>query len=810
MIHFLDHFFLVLVTAAYIGGILLAYLLPCGSGIWPLVISILPAAWLTAAKKYQPAQYCLLLCFVFLGYFNYLSVIKPPESSSHIYNIAGQHREVVIVGWLDQMAEQYEEYTRLIIRAKYYRSKDADRFKPAAGLIAVKYEGRLKPKIRPGTPLICRVNLSIPKPAGTPGLFNYKNYLAGKNIFVTAKISSPLLISSLDIKTSFWHDLSCFAEKTRSKAADFIIRHSREEIAPVYQAILTGSRAGIPPDLLEGFRQAGVTHILAISGLHLSILAGFLYSLFRFILSRSEKLLLYSNVRKLAGLLTIFPLIFYVTIAGGNAPVVRAFIMTAAAMLALLVDRRKNAAVIISFAALLILLPGPAALLTSSFQLSFAAIIFILASTDIYQKAMNNSLSMIEKARSYLLSGLTVSVLAVLGTAPILLFYFNRLSLISPLSNLIIEPLICMWSLPLGFISLAVSVFNQAAATFVLQIGTLGIDLAIRIIMALQNLHPSIWLPTPHLSVIFAYYASLVFAFLKYRQGKFSSASLIPFLAALFLIFYPPQQFINLWQNNTTISCIDVGQGNSTLISTPKGRQILIDGGGGYSTNFNVGKRVIAPYLWHLGIKKVDQIIITHPDSDHYNGIEFLLDHFNPQRLWVSGVQSESASYNRLLSLARSKGVKIGVPEGRFMRGRNWQLTSLKNSVVQGSDNDSGLIIRYDHQDFSMLFPGDITSRKELELADKYGKTLQTTLLLSPHHGSKYSSSRQFLHKVSPEICIVSSGRSPFFPADETMTRLRKAGIKTMQTKRCGTIVIKSSGKGYRITTTLPEKITPR
>ncbi len=801
---FLDSFFLLFITFAYGAGIVFSTLVQIALPFHLLLLSLLITTLLLVLKKNQATQYCILLCFFLVGWFNHHLCTTPPKADHHIYTIAKTNKEVVITGFLNKVVEQHEEHATLTIETRSYRTEHSAAFKPATGLITIRYQGQFEKQIAPGSPVICRTKLSIPRPLTTPGTFDYKNYLINKNIWVTGKITSPLLIDSLRIKPSLWDKWRYFPERVRARATTFIADHAKHGTAPLYQAILTGNKAGLSKELQEGFKANGISHILAISGLHLSILTLFMYGFFYFLLSRSEKLLLLFNVRKIASILTLFPLLFYVTLSGGNAPVLRAFIMAATAILAIITNRKKTIATLISFAALLILFIHPTALFTPSFQLSFAAIIAILAGSRLYVKALDHSLSPLNRLKIYVGSGLLISLLANMGTAPLLLFYFNRISFIGPLANLLIEPLICMWSLPLGFLALVFDPVLPSLGKVLLHLGSSGILLSTKIILAMKPLSDTtnLWLPTPSLTTIFLYYGSLIILFLK---GKTRLLAAIPLLISLFLFFYPVRTFQQRWSDKSTISVIDVGQGSSTLIATPQGKNILIDGGGGYSTTFNVGERIIAPYLWHLGIKKLDQILITHPDSDHYNGISFLLEHFTPDILWISEVHSRSYSYNALLSTARQKGIAVKVPDQTFFSGKNWSLTTIDHSETENSDNDSSLVVRYRHQDFSMLFPGDISHRKEASLIKQYGNDLQATVLLSPHHGSKYSNSVPFLRTVSPTTCIISSGKSRHFPAPATLKRLAKLHIPFLETKKAGTILLETNGeKEPEITQTLP------
>lgn len=801
-------FLLVCVTLAYISGIVLSKYLPLFSPpLHILSVAVFSSILFTYIKKNNTARITLLITSLLFGYFIASNELHPPKNSNHIYTIIQKQNDLVIIGHLKEMVKQYPDHTRLLIATTGYSTKTSIQFQPATGLISVRLKGPWQKEILPGDTVIMRITLSLPKPASTPGTFDYRNFLANQDIWVTGKLRSPLLLEKIHNEQTFLHKVKFYPEQIRARFNNFITSNSSPETHGLYNAILTGNKSLLPANIIEGFKTAGAMHILAISGLHLSILAAFLYSLFYWICARSERFILAINIRKTAALLTTLPLSFYALLAGGNAPVIRSLIMALTVTIALCSDKKKSISTTVAFAAFLILLLDPLALFTSSFQLSFSAVIFILAGATMFKQEAGLDKSVMHKIIQWVKLGLLVSFSATAGVAPLLFYYFNRIALPGPITNLILEPLICFWSLPVGFLSLAIQFLSPDLAAYVLKIGGLGLFASIKIITFIQNLpiELSLWRPSPSPAAICLYYVLFALLFFFHQRGLklWRTVTILLFFTACFFIWSTTTLFSSS-TNESTIVCFDVGQGSSTLIVTPEQKTILIDAGGGYSPSFNVGERVIAPYLWHMGIKKIDHIIITHPDSDHYNGLYFLMKHFSPDHLWLSSIVDDSWGYTSLIQLAVESDVVIH--KNQIFSPLIFKQSHLDwyfDDTSYMTDNDSGLIIRYVHGKFSMLFPGDIGKEREYELASK-DVSLNSTILLAPHHGSRSSNSSCFIKKAAPEQVVISSGKSKYFPAVEVLNRYEQLSIPVHLTRQAGTIIIETDGEEYAIQHTLP------
>ena len=249
---------------------------------------------------------------------------------------------------------------------------------------------------------------------------------------------------------------------------------------------------------------------------------------------------------------------------------------------------------------------------------------------------------------------------------------------------------------------------------------------------------------------------------------------------------------------NLRVTFIDVGQGDGCLIQTPGGKNIIIDGG--YS---NQGQKVVS-LLRGRGIRKIDCVVATHPDGDHIGGLIALLNKFEIGEVLDIGIPHTTRTYEDFLKTIEKKNINY-----RIMRRENaldWgeevsvQVLNPPEELHDGNNNNS-IVLRLVYGKVSFLFTGDIEKRAEKELVNTYHKSLRTTILKCPHHGSRHSSSSRFLEEVIPEVVVISAGRDNRYghPTEEAMDRYREIGTKIYRTDISGNITVTSDGKSYQV-----------
>ncbi|MDO9042970.1 MAG: DNA internalization-related competence protein ComEC/Rec2 [Desulfocapsaceae bacterium] len=796
---FLSTHLLLVVTFFFALGISCALAFHFTSGqilLLPLVTG--SCVLFTHLRRQPQATLVLLLPFVAsLGFVHGLLASRVPPTPDHIIHLVQNEQETVLLCTLDRLPGFNGENSTLVVAAHSLRLKESAEFVAARGLVQLKLKAPWPKELMPGDQLAIRAKLDHPHTFHNPGSFDYPTFLARQNIRITGRISSPLHIYRLEQRPTFLHQARYLPEQLRTRISSFIEQTVTPEISSVYKALLIGDASGISQEILEAFKGSGCMHILSISGAHLSILASFLFFTLYWLLRRSEYLILRYPVKKVAALLCLLPLAIYTLLAGANTPVVRSLIMVTVFMAALCADKRKSLFISMAFAALLILIWDPNSLFTASFQLSFMAVASIaavaplisrLTATEKKEEPLGKRLK--SRLLHFTLAALIVSMAATIGTAPLLLAYFNRISVVAPAANLLVEPLICLWSLTLGFIACPLIFVMPVAATLLLHLGATGLIFALKMAVFFDNLpFSTLWLPTPSPALIVLYYAAIlvgISGLLVSKTARIIGAACCALILLLF--FFPPAELLKDRITTSEITFLDVGQGSSTFLQFPAGKRLLIDGGGGMaSPGFNVGEDIIAPFLWQRGIKQLDAIIVTHGDTDHYNGIPFLLQRFRPKVLWVNNRSGHDHAWRQMLALADRLHVEIKIPRPgeQLISGGGAEIVHLENPGEPGGvrSNDQSLVLRFAHNNLSCLFAGDISANMESQLV-KNKLPLQSTLLLSPHHGSSTSNSEAFLKAVSPQTIVVSAGRfrPDNFPSPEVRKRCDELGIKMLIT----------------------------
>ena len=754
----------------------------------------------------------VVLVYLLFGIFQSADKRSTLVESSHLVRSVTDQQQVVLVGTLAEMVTKSRDVNRALINLEYAKTEINQPFTKATGRILLVIEGEWPTAITPGQSIITRAKIQIPRTAATPGSFDYRKYLARKKIFLTGLVSSPTLVQpAAGIKTGGLLHLIYLIEDNRTFISNYIDNTLAAQDAALYKALLIGDRSSIDPEVSETLKRAGIMHLWAISGMHLGLLTMLTYAIIYWLLRRSERLILASNLRKVALVMTLPLLLIYALLAGFQSPAARAFIMTSWMVTALCCNRFHSPVSTLAGAALLILLMDPMAIESPSFQLSFSAVAAIILGVPrlaaIFGALLGKNGNPTSKTVYVFISLICVTIVATLGTLPLLLFHFNRLSLVTLPANVLIQPIICFFSLPLGMLSLPFILIDHPIAIILLKLGACGLNISHTIAASLTTPDATqLWAPTPSPILILVYYFLLLTFTSRHLAGRYRILRLIAFSLVLGILLNSFHLPIQIHKSSTKVTILNVGHGSANLLELPSGRVVLIDGGSRSGPGYDCGSRIISPFLWHQGIGEIDDVFISHDDSDHYNGIGTLIKRFNPERLWLPYLNGGKPGYIRLVELARKQGVEIIVPEpGVVISEDKTQISVLGggDSVTVNNEDDRGLVLRLNTGANSILFPGDITINRELDLMHRE-EDLPATLLLSPHHGSATSNSPEFLRAVSPEWLIISSGisSSSHFPAPRTLESAKRLGIPILTTATDGTIAITmfADGDGYLLT----------
>jgi competence protein ComEC len=317
--------------------------------------------------------------------------------------------------------------------------------------------------------------------------------------------------------------------------------------------------------------------------------------------------------------------------------------------------------------------------------------------------------------------------------------------------------------------------------------------------------------PTVFEIVLFYLLLFLVIHIKKRRAARYLFAG-VCIILVIDLTFWSLK---DLFQKDLKLSFLDVGHGDSILIEFPKGKRMLIDGGGLYEDRFDIGKNVVAPFLWKSKIRRIDTLVLTHPDPDHLKGLIFIASQFSIGQFWDNGFQTDSESYLRLRKILNGKRIKIqSLNEETPPQIINGVGISVLNPPVwnamprkvhqQWDLNNSSLVLRLRFKNVSVLLTGDIEKEAEGRIL-KEGSLLRSEILKIPHHGSSSSSSPLFLEKVKPTYAILSVGERNIgrLPHPEVLKRYQELGTTLFRTDRHGAITVTTDGENIDVKTFL-------
>ena len=729
-----------------------------------------------------------------------------PENSIYQYSKKGK---LFISGTVWSKPELQEKRMKLVLADVSLKEKGQEPSKVQGKLVLYVY-GRKLP-VRCSDRVACQSEIRLPRNFTNPGGFDYKRYLAFKKIRgIVYTGAHDLTVSEADKDLSFPYKVKRSINSKREDFAGFISSTvENRKSAAVLTLLTTGLTAKVSDRLRQSFSKAGASHILAISGLHLSIVAGIFFAFFNFVFRQSEILLKSGANRKISAFAALVPLTYYALLSGFSPSTQRAYIMIVVFLFAYVAEKQSDGLNSLCAAAVLILLFDPGSLFSPSFQLSFAAVLFIICGFSLLR-----DLPAFQKKGfvGRVLIFLGISFFAITGTFPIVMYYFNMICFVQLVTSLVIIPILGFVCVPTGIIAFFVFPFIPGLSLFLISVSEPFLAFSINFVEYTAGMFFT-WARcvTPHPLELFCYYAFMgtLFLALKYKEKRYSLL-FVPVLiaAAVFNAVELKQRYGN---DQLKITMLDVGQGSSAFIHAPGGVTILVDAGGfPYSSGFDTGRYIVAPYLWRNRIMNLDAVIMTHPETDHMNGLIYVLKNFKVDLFVKNNDKRDSKAYKKLMEIVLKKeiplltapfedsGVKVEDTTLLFLNPVNRGRGSFDQKLDY---NDRSLVFKLVGNKVSMLFPGDVSSRVEKKMADIHGKKLSSDILIAPHHGSKSSSSAFFLDRVHPKDVLISCGwKNRYgFPATDVIGRIRGIGADIYRTDLNGAVTIRSMEDDYQV-----------
>lgn len=793
-------------------GIYCGRILPDISFPLPFSLSLVFVAvtiFLTAKLKLSPLYFASQILF-FYGLFTVQAILYPALSSHHISNYISGHK-VTLKAKVTGFTKHYTGRSKIQVDCKIIQIPPNLNQKVTGTVLLTVYGKGELPQF--GDMIRIETKLKPFRNFANPGGFDYVTFMKLKQIHAAGYASANKLFilprDTLPLYDRFMQHL----ETDRINFHNLILSQTRQthpQAGLILSALVTGKKENISAQTRDLFSKTGISHLLAISGLHLSIVALGFYVLFHRLTATMFPIFNIKGLaKKTAWAAAIFPVTFYALFSGFSPSTQRAYIMIVAIWIALMTQKDKDLFSTLCMAGTLILLINSAALFSVSFQLSFAAVFFIIGGMVLFKK-----ITAIPSGKFYtpLLSMIAVTILAGLGTFPLTAHYFHVASHVQVFTNILAIPFIGFIIVPLGFCAFLLSLFSPLLAAFLIDGCTVLLFYIINIAQALSNL-PYTWsiIPSFKPAWIWLYYLiaiSLFFFLLQAHRKAVTGVAIGSVILGLIIFTDGNKLSGNPLSSQLVVSILDVGQGNAAVIRSPKGHNILIDGGGFSDTSrFDTGRMIVAPYLWSQNIRHIDTIILTHPESDHLNGILFILEHFNVKTLIKNMDESDSTNYRKLVNICRQNNICVTTLDTSVKSYNAGDLTFeffLPATHMYPSDfNNRSLVAKLVYHQFSMLFTGDILHQRERFMISMSGEKLLSDILLAPHHGSNTSSTKFFLDHVQPKGVVISCGfKNRYgFPHPDVLKRYMDKNSDIYRTDIHGAVTITTGGQNYQVHT---------
>ncbi len=718
----------------------------------------------------------LIAGLIGLGWSNtFAGFILDSTPGPHLFGQA-----IVVTGKVAGLPKEDSAYTRFDLHLEAAESETAVEF--LNSVIRLRWYGK-RPELIPGQRWRLAVKLKKPRGYRNMGLFDYELYLFRNRIRATGYVlpneRGSLLASGVGYSINRVRYV--LAEKLKRGIGD-------HPVAGIIGALAVGQRSGITQDQWTFFRRAGLSHLMAISGLHIGLAGLFGYTLAGALWRLSGSLSRILPVRQIAIVVALLSALGYSALAGFPLPTTRALTMLLVYTLGVVSLRRYSPETCLGISIFVVVCLNPMDTSSAGFWLSFVAVWIIFRSHKIVSRlgSAQTDLSAVKPSRrGRILSGVLslglIQCSLFLGLFPVMAFFFSEVSLVAPLVNFLVVPVFGFTVVPVvlaGVVATLLSVDELGG--FLLLSASWIIENLLAVVRPLGYLE----LATLPLSknAVFTLLSTVLVGFLVFwRRSWFLS---LPAIVLLGLIVAWPRS--DLQPGGFRLHLLDVGQGLSVLIQTAE-RMVLYDAGPQYG-QFSLGEAVIVPTVRRHGQNNIDVAVISHFAADHVGGL--------------AGIQ-KSMPIGMILS-----GESLAIPGSEACaQGRVWEWDGVVFEILwppresHHSGNDQSCVIQIRSETGTALLTGDIEGFAEKALIKSAGKTLDSDILLVPHHGSGTSSSERFIEFVAPEVAIVSRGSSNRYghPHPEIRQRYHNLGIRWLDTAMVGQITLTSHQKGFRI-----------
>lgn len=718
----------------------------------------------------------LLMLFLCILDLAGVSIVRGNPLPQKVQQWIEVHPSAVICGEVQHC--QDTEYSLSVYLKQVYLTDQSEKI-PIRN-IRVFLKENTKEDLKTGMIIQVKGELERISAPGNPGEFDQQQYYACQKIYYFMKNAV------VQKKSRSYSRYGQALTELRERIAETLQKAAGDK-AGIYQAMLLGEKSGLDEDVKMRYQMAGMIHILAISGLHISVLGMGLFSLL--------KKLSLGNVP--AGLISLCVILQYGMLTGSSVSAMRAVCMFLLAIGARILGRSYDLLTALAVSAILLLLDTPAYLYSSSFLLSFGAV----AGLGSLAPALNRLIDSENPWVKTLISSLAVQLM----TLPVVLRIYGEVSILGIALNLIVLPTVSV-VLVCGLCCSLVGVFSIFAAGLVLFPGNLLLVIYERLCILAGEFPFCTWIGgAPEIWKCGVYYVVLAGGIrgILILHGKWENDGMkIRQKGMLLSVVLISILFLGFRQRNyLSVTCLDIGQGDAIVIQIPGGKNIMVDGGSSSKKNTAAGQ--LLPYLKNQGISVVDAILLSHTDIDHISGVQELMDlkekHLTTLRikyLLLPDWKNPEPVYDELEAKAKRCGISVlKLQQGQKLQFRDATMKILSPEPgAEGTDpNEEGLVMELCYGKFRGLFTGDIGEETEKKLLPRLD---DVDFLKVGHHGSRYSSCQEFLDRIQPEAAVISCSESNTYghPSPETIKRLEQNGIKTMYTMKSGAVTVSTDG----------------
>jgi competence protein ComEC len=640
------------------------------------------------------------------------------------------------------------------------RGKNADTFKSAL------------PAINAGERWQITTRLKRPHGSVNPHGFDFEEWALERNIRAIGyvrKADDNLRLDEMAGQPAY--RIERLRQKIRENFSQALPDH---EYTGTLVALAVGDQRAIPKAQWQIFTRTGVNHLMSISGLHVTMVSGLIFALVYWLWRRNQRLALWLPARKAAVIAGLAAALGYALLAGFAVPAQRTVYMLAVVALALWLGRFASATSVLTWALLVVVVLDPWAILSPGFWLSFGAIAII----------MLVSAGRIGKIH-WFAGWARVQWAITLGLIPLLLAMFQQVSLVSPIANAIAIPLVSLVVVPLTLLA------TWPALDFMLVPAHAVLSGCMDAMRWMSDVPQAVWSQhAPPAWAVVAGMVGIIWMLLPGRLGLgFTAGFPARWLGAvallpIFLVLPQKPGLGELW-----LTVLDVGQGLAIVVRTQT-HALLYDTGPGFGSETDSGNRTIIPFLRGEGIKQLDAMIVTHADLDHSGGALSVLEAV-PVEWLVS-------------SLRPDHPIQLAAPNRRYCHaGESWQWDEVRFDMLHPSEqsynnprlktNALSCVLKITTTHGSVLLPADIEKKSEYQLLENDRDALPSTVLVAPHHGSKTSSTDEFVRQVNPRLVIFTVGYRNRFghPKEEVMERYRALGSTLLRSDMDGAVLLR-------------------